>query len=255
MADLFDLHGRVALVTGGNSGIGLGMAEGLAGAGAAVAICGRKADKNERALARLHEIGGDAEAWVCDVGDEGQVDGLVAATVERFGRLDACFANAGVSGGSVPFHEQSLDRWREVLRVNLDGVFLTLRAATRQMLAQGDGGRLVATSSTATIMGQQRGEAYAASKGGVVSMVKALAVELARHGITANSLIPGWIESDLTHDTLRWDRFVDKVLPRVPMRRWGAGDDLAGIAVYLASDASRYHTGDAFVVDGGYTLF
>jgi len=251
----FDLTGKVALVTGGNSGIGLGMAEGLAAAGAAVAICGTKPEKNARALERLAPHGPDVAAWCCDVGDETEVEGLVAAVIERFGHLDACFANAGVSAGGTPFLETTLEDWHRVLRVNLDGVFLTLRAAARHMVERGQGGRLVATSSSATIMGQARGEPYAASKGGILAMVKALAVELARHGITANTLVPGWIESDLTHATLRWDRFVARVLPRVPMGRWGEGDDLGGIAVYLASDASRYHTGDSIVIDGGYTIF
>jgi NAD(P)-dependent dehydrogenase (short-subunit alcohol dehydrogenase family) len=252
---LFDLDGRVALVTGGNSGIGLGMADGLAAAGAAVAICGTKPDKNERALERLRSHHGAVAAWICDVGDEEEVDALVTAVVERFGRLDACFANAGVSASGIPFVDTSLEVWQRVLRVNLDGTFLTLRAAARQMLDQGDGGRLIATSSTSTIMGQARGQPYAASKGGVEAMIKAIAVELGRHGITANALVPGWIESDLTHDTLRWDRFVERVLPRVPVGRWGEGEDVAGLAVYLASEASRFHTGDSFVIDGGYTLF
>ena len=123
------------------------------------------------------------------------------------------------------------------------------------MLDRPGGGSLVVTASLAAISGQPRGEHYAASKGGVISMMKALAVELARHGVRANAIVPGWIDTPMTERTLRWDKFVEKVLPRVPVRRWGASEDFAGIAVYLASDASTYHTGDTFIIDGGYAAF
>jgi len=145
--------------------------------------------------------------------------------------------------------------WRRVMSVNLDGAFFTLRAAARHMVARPGGGSLVVTGSLAAVSGQARGEHYAASKGGVISMMKALAVELARHGVRANAIVPGWIDTPMTERTLRWDKFVDKVLPRVPVRRWGTGEDFAGIAVYLASDASQYHTGDTFIIDGGYSIF
>jgi NAD(P)-dependent dehydrogenase (short-subunit alcohol dehydrogenase family) len=123
------------------------------------------------------------------------------------------------------------------------------------MIARDGGGSLAVTASLAALSGQPRGEHYAASKGGLISMMKALAVELARHGVRANAIVPGWIDTPMTERTLRWDRFVEKVLPRVPVRRWGTSDDFAGIAVYLASDASAYHTGDTFVIDGGYNVF
>jgi NAD(P)-dependent dehydrogenase (short-subunit alcohol dehydrogenase family) len=139
--------------------------------------------------------------------------------------------------------------------VNLDGAFFTLRAAARHMVDGGHGGALVVTSSLAAISGQPRGEHYAATKGGVIAMMRALAVELARHGVRANAILPGWIDTPMTERTLRWDRFVDKVLPRVPVRRWGGPADFGAIAVYLASDASAYHTGDTFVIDGGYSVF
>jgi len=147
------------------------------------------------------------------------------------------------------------DEWRRVLRVNLDGAFFTLRAVAKHMVARGGGGSLVVTSSLAAIEGAARGEHYAATKGGVISMVRALAVELARHGIRANAVLPGWIDTPMTERTLRGDPFLARVLPRVPARRWGVPEDFGGIAVYLASDASRYHTGDTFVVDGGYSAF
>jgi NAD(P)-dependent dehydrogenase (short-subunit alcohol dehydrogenase family) len=255
--DAFDLSGKVALVTGGNSGIGLGMAEALARAGAAVCIWGTNEGKNAAALARLKEHGARALALRCDVGDEAQAEHSFAETVAALGRVDACFANAGVSGRREvkSFITMSTEEWKRVTRVNLDGAFFTLRAAARHMVEGGHGGSLVVTASLAAISGQPRGEHYAATKGGVISMMRALAVELARHRIRANAILPGWIETAMTEKTLHWDKFAEKVLPRVPLRRWGQPGDFGAIAVYLASDASGYHTGDTFLIDGGYSLF
>lgn len=253
----FDLAGKVALVTGGNSGIGLGMAEALAQVGAAVCIWGTNAQKNAAALEKLKGHGARALALVCDVGDEAAVERSFAETVTALGRVDACFANAGVSGRAEvkSFLEMSTEEWKRVTRVNLDGAFFTLRAAARHMVERGHGGSLVVTSSLAAISGQPRGEHYAATKGGVIAMVRALAVEFARHGIRANAILPGWIETAMTEKALNRDKFVEKVLPRVPLRRWGVPGDFGAIAVYLASNASGYHTGDTFVIDGGYSLF
>jgi NAD(P)-dependent dehydrogenase (short-subunit alcohol dehydrogenase family) len=246
-----DLTGRVALVTGGNSGIGLGMARGLSEARAHVTIWGTNADKNSAAV----ESGAAADAAVVDVADEAAVAAAMAALAERHGRLDACFANAGRSLPRTPLLETNLDDFHHVTQLNLDGAFVTLREAARAMVAAGNGGSLVATSSLAALMGQAGGYAYAASKGGLVAIVKALAVELARHGIRANALLPGWIESDMTGPALANPRFVENVMPRMPMRRWGTGADFAAIAVYLASDGSRFHTGDSILIDGGYAAF
>ena len=255
MATVFDLMGKGALITGGNSGIGLGMATALAEAGASVAIWGTNPEKNAAALAELEPLGPTVAAFVCDVGDEEQVEATFAATVDALGRVDSCFANAGVGGAGTPFVDLTLDEWHRVMRVNLDGAFTTLRASSRHMIDRGDGGRLVVTSSGSTIMGAPRNEAYAASKAALLALVKALGVGMARYGITANAVIPGWIETPMTETTFASEKFADNVMPRIPQRRWGGPEDFAGVAVYLASDESQYHTGDTIVIDGGYSKF
>ena len=253
----FDLTGKTALITGGNSGIGLGFAEALAQAGASVCIWGTNAQKNEGALKKIQSYGVKAVALQCDVGDEAQVEQRFAETVAALGPVHACFANAGVSGRAEvkSFTDMSTEEWKRVTRVNLDGAFYTLRATARHMVGHGKGGALVGTASLAAISGQPRGEHYAATKGGLISMIRALAVEFARNGIRANAVLPGWIETAMTEKALNWDKFRDKVLPRVPARRWGKPEDFGAIAVYLVSDASSYHTGDTFLIDGGYSLF
>ena len=254
----FDLTGKVGLITGGNGGIGLGMAEGLAAAGAKVAIWGQNPEKNAKAEATLKAYGVDVLVQAVDVNDEAAVVAGVAEVLKTFGRLDFCAANAGVGGGA-PFEEMTTEKWRRVTTVNLDAVFWTFREAAKHMIARaraGDpGGSLLVTSSTSAIHGAPRNQAYAATKGAVLAMVRGLAVEYARHGIRANSVLPGWIRSDMTAAAQKWDKFNDQVIARVPMRRWGDPEDFSGLAVYLASDASRFHTGDAFVIDGGYTIY
>ena len=253
----FDLTGRVALITGGDGGIGLGMARAVAAAGADVAIWGTSAGKNAKAKAEIEKLGRRVLTLECDVGDEAAVVAAFAETVARLGRVDGCFANAGVSGrgGATSFADMTSEEWRRVLRVNLDGAFFTLRAATKHMITRGGGGTLVGTASLAAIEGAARSEHYAATKGGLISMLRAMAVEFARHGIRAHAILPGWIETDMTANATANPKFTANVMPRIPMRRWGTGDDFGGIAVYLMSDASRYHTGDTFLIDGGYALF
>src|SRR5262245_849305 len=253
----FDLTGETVLVTGGNSGIGLGMAEAVAQAGASVCIWGTNEQKNKSALKKIESHGTKALALHCDVGDEKEVEARFVETVKELGPIHGCFANAGVSGRAnvKSFTEMDAEEWKRVTRINLDGAFFTLRAAARHMVEHGKGGALVGTASLAAISGQPRGEHYAATKGGLISMIRALAVEFARNGIRANAILPGWIETAMTEKALAWDKFRDKVLPRVPVRRWGRPEDFGAIAVYLVSDASSYHTGDTFLIDGGYSLF
>jgi len=255
----FDLAGKVALVTGGNGGIGLGMAEALAEAGADLCLWGTNAKKNEAAKARLAKAGRTVETLVVDVSDEGAAEAALAETVKRLGRVDACFANAGVTGRAKSMFDLDGKEWRRVLSVNLDGAFFTLRVAAKHMVARAEkgdpGGRLVGVASLAARSGAARNEHYAATKGGLVSMLKAMAVEFARYGITANAILPGWIETEMTAPTFANEKFGANVLPRIPVRRWGKPADFGGIAVYLASSASAYHTGDEILIDGGYWVF
>ena len=254
--DGFDLSGKVAVITGGNGGIGLGFARAVAAAGADVSIWGTNADKNAAAEAELQAINPSASAIKCDVSDEAAVEASMASVIERYGRVDACFPNAGIgTQNGKPFFEHSNEDWFSVMDVNLNGVFYTLRAATRQMVKQGEGGTLVTTSSGTAIQGAPKGQAYAATKGAMVSMTLALAVEMARYKITANAIIPGWVETAMTEGAFSREKFVNAVIPRIPMRRWGTPEDFGAIAVYLMIDASRWHTGDIIKIDGGFSIF
>lgn len=252
---LFDLSGHVALVTGGNSGIGLGMAHGLARCGADVCVWGTNPERNEAAAGELARHGTRVRAIRCDVADEQAVTASFAETLERFGRVDSCFANAGVGGSGTRFVETSLADFRAVTRVNLDGAFLTLRTAAAHMVERGGGGVLVGTSSVSAIHGAPRGQAYAASKAGLTAMIRACAVELARYGVNAHSIVAGWTETPLASPRLHDDTFERTVMKRMPHRRWGRPDDFARLAVYLAAGIGGFHTGDEIVVDGGYSIF
>ncbi|MEI9993647.1 MAG: SDR family oxidoreductase [Rhizomicrobium sp.] len=255
----FDLSGKVALVTGGNGGIGLGMAEALAQAGADVAIWGTNEAKNAEAVAKLKAHGKRAEAAKVNVANEAEVVEAMAAIVKQFGRVDTVIANAGIGGGARSFSEMTTETWRRVHAVNAEGAFWTLREACKHMVeraGKGDaGGSVVGVASLAGLEGAGRNEAYSATKGAVLAMMRSIAVEHARYGIRANSIAPGWIATDMTAGAQSSSVFSEKVIPRVPMRRWGTPEDFGGIAVYLASDASKYHTGDTFVIDGGYLVF
>ncbi len=255
----FDLSGRVALITGGNGGIGLGMARGLAESGAEISIWGTNPEKNERALADLSDTGVKTTAFVCNVADEQAVNDAFAATLDAHGRVDGCFANAGIGGRGTGFDEMTREEWDRIIGVNQSGVFYTFRAAAKHMRERAEAGdafgRLVGTASLAAISGQARGEHYAATKGGLISMAKALAVEYARYGVTAHTLLPGWIETEMTEGAFGNDKFVANVKKRIPMRRWGQPEDFAAIAIYIMSTASSYHTAETFLIDGGYANF
>jgi NAD(P)-dependent dehydrogenase (short-subunit alcohol dehydrogenase family) len=251
---MFDLTGHVSVVTGGNGGIGLGMARGLARAGASIAVWGRNETKNATAVEELRSLGVDAESIVCDVAEEAQVVTATARTLERFGRIDSCFANAGVGIGKS-YLEMSIEDWNAVVDVNLVGVFLTFREVVRHMVDRGGGGKLVAIASIGSIHGMPRQAQYSASKAGVCALVRSLAVEFGRHDIQANAIVPGWIETDMTEGARAWDKLRETVISRTPARRWGRPEDFAGLAVYLASPASNFHTGDTLRVDGGYVVF
>ncbi|MEM7220803.1 MAG: SDR family oxidoreductase [Pseudomonadota bacterium] len=252
---MINLDGKVFLITGGNGGIGLGMAEGIVKAGGRVAIWGRKADKNDSALAALAALGGDAKAWVVDVGDEAAiVDGMqeVRATM---GRLDGVFANAGRGGPGKAFVDMSLDDWRAVMAINLDGVFLTLREGAKHLIEQGNGGSLVAVSSTSAIHGAAGNEAYGTAKTGLNGLVRALAVGLARHKIRVNSLLPGWTITELASGGYENDKFREVTTRRTPARCWADPQEFREVGAFLADPRQTFHTGQEVCVDGGYTVF
>ena len=254
MADLFDLKGRTALVTGGNNGIGLGMAEALASAGASVAIWGRNRKRNAEAAESVAAAGGEVYTFDVDVTSEEAVVEAFVGTIEALGHVDSVFANAGVGALATPFGDMTTEEWRHVFAVNMEGVFWTFREAVNHMKPR-RGGSLVVTSSVSADMGFPRGEHYAATKAGVRAMIQGLAVEYGRYGIRANAIAPGWVVTGMTDGFIEGDRFETNVKPRIPAGRWGTPQDFAGIAVYLASDASTWHTGDTITIDGGYLKF
>ncbi len=251
----FDLSGKVALVTGGNGGIGLGMAQAMAEAGANIVIWGTNTEKNDAAKSALAGLGVKVLTSKVDVSQEQQVINAFGQAVKEMGRVDTVIANAGIGFGAPSFMELKIETFRKVMNVNVEGAFFTLREAARHMVAREGGGSMVGVASLAAIEGAARNQAYGASKGALISMIKGISVELARYGVRANAILPGWIATDMTEASQASQKFNDNVIGRVPIRRWGQPEDFAGVAVYLASDASRYHTGDQFIIDGGYAIF
>ncbi len=252
MATEFDLGGRVAVITGGNGGIGLGMATGLARAGAAVVIAGRNAAKSAAAVRALQSAGAQAAAIECDVTSEDACRSLIAAAVERFGRLDILVNNAGTNIRKQP-QEYSLEEWKTVLDTNLTSAFLCSQAVYPAMQRSG-GGKIINTGSMLSIFGAGFAGPYGASKGGIVQLTKSLACAWAKDNIQVNAVLPGWIDTDLTRRA-RQDvpGLHERVLARTPAGRWGEATDFSGVAVFLASSASNFVTGAAITVDGGYS--
>jgi len=253
MTGPFDLTGRVALVTGGNGGIGLGIAKGFAAAGASVVIAGRNAEKNSVALAEINAVGGKALALEADIADEASVGRMVKDALAAFGRIDILAANAGVNIRKPP-EDYTLAEWQTILDTNLTGTFLCARAVFPAMKALG-GGKIITIGSMASIFGGGIIGPYAASKGGVVQLTRSLAVAWAQHNIQVNAILPGFIDTPLTRGGRQSSpEMFAKVTERTPARRWGQPDDLAGTAVFLASPASDFVTGTAIPVDGGYSI-
>ena len=250
-AELFDLAGRVALVTGGGSGIGRQMAQGLAEAGADLAVCGRKQERCEQAAEELRALGVRARGLRCDVRDPAEVQAVVDRTSSELGRIDILVNNAGTSWGA-PAEDYPLEGWQKVIDVNLTGVFLCAQAAGRVMIEQ-RAGKIVNIASVAAFGGAppelMNAVGYNASKGGVVAFTRDLATKWARHGITVNAIAPGWFPTDLNKVLL--DAQPEPYLERIPLGRFGGPDDLKGAVVFLASAASDYVTGETIVVDGG----
>lgn len=246
---LFDLTGRVALVTGGNGGIGLGMARGLADAGASVMISGRNEAKNAAAVATL---GGKAASVAADVTVPAEVEAMVSATLAKFGRLDILVINAGTNIRK-PAHEATFEEWHAVIAANLDSAFLTAKAAYPALKASGRG-KVITTGSMTTLFGAAFAPAYSASKGGIVQFTRSIAAAWAADNIQCNAILPGWIDTELTRKArAEVSGLNERVLARTPAGRWGSGEDFAGIAVFLASPASDFITGAAIPVDGGYS--
>lgn len=253
MTNPFDLHGRAAIVTGGATGIGFGIASALAAAGAGVSVWGIDPAQNRLAADRFAEAGLDVHVVRCDVAAEADVEAATAASLERLGRLDVCFANAGVDG-VAGIEELTFAEWRRVLAVNLDGTFLTLRAAALALIRQGEGGSLVATTSIAAVRGRAAREAYSASKAGVLGLVRSLAVELGPRGIRVNAIMPGAVETPMSTGAADAGVIAERLRTRIPLGRMGQPAELGPIAVYLAGDAGRYHSGDTIPLDGGYSI-
>jgi 2-dehydro-3-deoxy-D-gluconate 5-dehydrogenase len=251
--NLFSLRDRVALVTGGNGGIGLGMAEGFAQAGARVVLSGRDKSKAECALATLRAHGADAHFAEADVTDENTCRALVTSAVEKFGRLDILVNNAGINIRKRP-EELSAREWHAVIDTNLSAALFCSQAAYPEMKRQG-GGKIINIGSMMTIFAAPFAPAYGASKGGIVQLSRSLATAWAADNIQVNAILPGWIDTNLTRAARQQvEGLHERVLARTPAGRWGDPKDFAGIAVFLASAASDFVTGAAIPVDGGYSI-
>jgi 2-deoxy-D-gluconate 3-dehydrogenase len=253
MANLFDLKGKVAAVTGGNGGIGLGMAKGMANAGASVVVVGRNKAKSEKAIKELQGLGGKAEFIEFDALDEKSCKDAIDRAAQKFGRLDILVNNAGTTVRKQPQDLTTAD-WNLVMTTNLTSAFQCSQAAYPHMMKLG-AGKIINIGSMMTLFGAAYAAPYAASKGGIVQMTRAMATAWAKDNIQVNSILPGWIDTDLTRAAREQVAGLnERVLARTPAQRWGKPDDFAGIAVYLASAASDFVSGAAIPIDGGYSI-
>jgi 2-deoxy-D-gluconate 3-dehydrogenase len=250
---LFDLSGKVAIVTGGNGGIGLGMAQGLAAAGATVVIAGRNHHKNSEAVAAVQSQGGQAHAVAVDVMQQASCEQMVQSTLQAHGRVDILVNNAGMNIRKPP-QSYALAEWNEVMQTNLTSAFVCSQAVYGAF-EKNRAGKIINIGSMMSLFGASFATPYAASKGGMVQMTKALACAWAAQNIQVNAILPGWIDTDLTRQArVDVQGLHDRVLERTPAKRWGVPNDFAGIAVFLASSASDFITGAAIPVDGGYSV-
>ncbi|MEL6874251.1 MAG: SDR family NAD(P)-dependent oxidoreductase [Pseudomonadota bacterium] len=250
---MFNLSGDVAVVTGGNGGLGLAFCRGLVKQGSKVAIWGRNAEKNAAAVEELRSMGGDVEAFACDVTKESEIDTAFGQTLERFEKVDSCFANAGGGGFRGPSHMTGRDIWLDTIDLNLMSVVQTWKPVTAHLLERKAPGRLIVTSSVAGLVGTGGAAGYSTTKAAVLGLVRALAVELGQAGIRVNAILPGYIETEMSLDTPQ--SFKDGARRRAAIGRIGKLEDMEGIAAFLASRESDFITGQNIVLDGGHSIF
>lgn len=248
----FQLNGKVALVTGGNSGIGLAYAKGMVKAGAKVAIWGRNEEKNANAVQALKDLGGDAAAFVCDVVHKEQINKTFDATIARFGQVDICFANAGGIGPQGMMHQVSDEDWQHIMDLNLNSVIWTYKRVIDQLLTRKAPGKLIVTSSIAGVTGSIMSSGYGTTKTAILGLTRSLSMELARAGIQVNAILPGYIATELTAHAPKI--FTDAMHRRAASGKIGTLEQMEGIAIFLASKASDYMTGQSIVMDGGHTI-
>jgi NAD(P)-dependent dehydrogenase (short-subunit alcohol dehydrogenase family) len=251
--NLFDLSGQVAIVTGGNSGVGLAFAKGLVKSGAKVAIWGRNAEKNAHAIQQLEDLGGDVASFICDVTDAKQAQKACLETIAHFGKIDICFANAGGSGKQGLFHKTLLEDWHSLIDLNLNSVVNTYQPVIAHLVGRKMGGKLIVTSSEAALIGTGYAAGYATTKAAVMGLTRALAIELGRNNIQVNAILPGFIETEMSVETP--PAFQEAALRRSASGKIGTLEQMEGIAVFLASKHSDYITGQGIVMDGGHSIF
>jgi 2-dehydro-3-deoxy-D-gluconate 5-dehydrogenase len=249
--DRFSLKGKCGLVTGAGSGIGRALAAGLAEAGAKVALAGRNVGKLEQAAGTMTAAGLDASPFQVDMAEPDSIAALVTSVLDDFSRIDFLFNNAGMIH-RAPVDTFPLDKWEEMIKVNLTGPFILSQAVARHMIAQDSGGSIVNTSSLIAVFGGISVPAYAATKGGITQLTKSMSNDLAPHGIRVNAIGPGWVKTDMTAALQSNRQRFEAISSRIPLGRWADPEDLAGLAVFLASDASAYITGQVIFIDGGY---